>query len=133
VKLGDSFGPSWSTHWFRVEIALPFSSIPIHFRWDSGSEALLLNEKGEPLQGLTGGDGGDRRHVYPLKPHQLQQEGGVLVLFVEMAGNGLFGAGRDGSLILPPNPDRTYTLKRCDIALFEHEAYDLWMDFTIIT
>ncbi len=23
VKVGDKFGPSWATHWFRVELTLP--------------------------------------------------------------------------------------------------------------
>lgn len=49
-----------------------------------------------------------------------------------MACNGLFGAASDGMMINPPDPNRTFELKMCEIAVFDREAYDLSMDFRII-
>lgn len=56
--VGAEFGPSWSTHWFRVTIALPKGwedQSPI-FRWSSGSEALVFSCDGHVLQGLSDQD-----------------------------------------------------------------------------
>ncbi len=37
AKVGDEFGPSWTTHWFRVRAAVPreWDGLgPLMFRWD---------------------------------------------------------------------------------------------------
>lgn len=52
-KVGESFGPSWSTHWFRLAIAIPpaWRGCEVHLLWDSNSEAMVY-ENGVPAQGL---------------------------------------------------------------------------------
>ncbi|KAJ8314849.1 hypothetical protein KUTeg_006999 [Tegillarca granosa] len=42
-KLGMSFGPTWSTHWFRLDIEIPDSweGEEVHLLWNSHSEALV--------------------------------------------------------------------------------------------
>ncbi len=52
-------------------------------------------------------------------------------LYVEVAANGLFGAG-EGGLINPPDPSRHYPLSTVDVAVFNQEAYDLLVDLTTI-
>ncbi|KAF6806246.1 alpha-mannosidase, partial [Colletotrichum sojae] len=57
VGVGESFGPSWSTHWFKVDIAIPeemrqMEHLELH--WDCSNEATVWSARGEPLQGLTG-------------------------------------------------------------------------------
>ena len=50
-KIGDKFGPSYSTHMFRVELAIPKRWIEedpgceIHFIWNADCEASLYNPK----------------------------------------------------------------------------------------
>lgn len=57
AHLGDRFGPSWSTHWFRVEITIPSSEgwggEEVVLRWQTGCEALIWSSSGVPLQGLS--------------------------------------------------------------------------------
>lgn len=53
-------------------------------------------------------------------------------LYVEMAANGMFGAGRDG-LINAPDPSREYTLSMAEVAVFDAAYYQLLMDLTVIT
>lgn len=53
------------------------------------------------------------------------------VLYVEVAVNGMFGAGQ-GGMINPPDPDRHCSLSLSDIAVFDQEVYDLIMDLTIL-
>jgi alpha-mannosidase len=62
AKIGQSFGPSWTTHWFRVAITVPtaWAGEEVHFLWDAQCEGLLF-VNGEPVQGLLGGNGVDRR------------------------------------------------------------------------
>lgn len=52
TRLGESFGPSWTTHWFRLRGSVPqeWSGSEVYLRWDSGSEALVWSEDGMPLQ-----------------------------------------------------------------------------------
>lgn len=42
AKVGDKFGRSWSTHWFKVNITIPakFAGQEVHLLWDSESEAM---------------------------------------------------------------------------------------------
>ena len=52
TKIGEQFGPTWSTHWFRVSFLIPqeWQGNEIHFIWDSDSEATLWSENGTILQ-----------------------------------------------------------------------------------
>ena len=42
-KVGESFGPSWATFWFRVRCVVPdiWRNHPIHFLWDANNEGLI--------------------------------------------------------------------------------------------
>jgi alpha-mannosidase len=56
TKVGqDSFGPSWSTHWFRVHIVIPeeMDGQRVLFQWKMGCEAMVWSPEGVPLQGLS--------------------------------------------------------------------------------
>jgi len=126
-----TFGPSWSTHWFILNIKVPkeWQGKGVHLVWDSSSEAMIFDTKGLPIQGLTGGDGGDKRHEFPLV--EKAEGGDTFTFFIEMACNGLFGIG-GATMISEPDKDRTFELKKCEIAVFDHEAYELLMDFKLI-
>ena len=50
---------------------------------------------------------------------------------MEMAANGMFGAGKDG-LINAPDPAREYTLTMAEVAVFDAACYQVLMDLTVI-
>ena len=52
-------------------------------------------------------------------------------LYVEVAANGMFGAGKDG-MINAPDPAREYTLSMAEIAVFDAAVYEVLMDLTVI-
>lgn len=54
-----------------------------------------------------------------------------LTLFVELACNGLFGAGK-GSMISPPDPDRRFTLSKAELVVFNRDVYELLVDLEIL-
>ena len=53
------------------------------------------------------------------------------VLYIEVACNGMFGAGR-GGLINPPDPDTTFTISVAEVSVFEEDVYQLLMDITVL-
>jgi alpha-mannosidase len=107
TRKGESFGPSWSTHWIKVALQIPShleDKERLEFHWDSSNEALIWNEDGEPLQGLTGG--GER--VEWILP-EAWRDGEEHIFYIEVACNGMFG-NADSDIIQPPNPDRYFRL-----------------------
>ncbi|CAG0887056.1 unnamed protein product [Cyprideis torosa] len=137
VKIGDAFGPTWATHWFKVELRIPDEwaesldkKCEAHFRWNSNSEALLYSESGSVLQGLSFMNTG--RNFYVLTEAEKKDASSrSITFFVEMACNEDFGAGGD-KFLTPPNETRTYKLEKADLALFNQEAYKLLMDLEVL-
>lgn len=72
---------------------------PVEF--DPGCEAMVFTTDGTPLQGITGGNGGDRRveHIIPRK----SVEKGTYELVIESSCNGMFGVPWNGDTIAPPD------------------------------
>lgn len=60
AKKGDSFGPSWTNHWWKVTLNIPADWQKyerVQFEFDPGCEAMVFATDGTPLQGITGGYG----------------------------------------------------------------------------
>lgn len=107
----------------------------VHLIWDSNSEALVLSEQALPIQGLVGGDHWARRADYPLFPDRqdsVAKENETVRIYMQIACNGLFGAGRGGD-IEPPDMDRFYTLEECCLAVFDPVAWALIHDLTLLS
>ncbi|KAI9591192.1 galactose mutarotase-like domain-containing protein [Syncephalis fuscata] len=126
------FGPTWSTHWFRVEVKVPkdwSSEEEVQYWFDAGNEAMVWSEDGTPLHGLTGGNGGER-HVDHIIPSDYVKSGKPYRFYVEMACNGLFGAGMN--FIGPPDENRQYYVNTSDLVVPNKLAWALYYDFQII-
>jgi len=129
VQVGEQFGPVWSTHWVRVDIAIPveWAGREVHFLWDSHSEACIW-QNGQPQQGLTGSsnswDSAAVRKEYILS--RSAAGGEAIQLYVEVACNGLFGA--------PPPfmPGQVGLLIQAEIAVFDRQAWDLLWNFRVV-
>lgn len=131
TKVGELFGPSWSTHWFKVTLKVPPNLLhkeQLELHWDANNEALIWTEEGEPLQGLTGG--GER--VEWVLPKSFR-DGKFHTIYIEMACNRMFGNPPGGDIIQPPDPNRYYQLHKADIVAVNQEARALFFDFWIIS
>lgn len=131
TKVGESFGPSWSTHWFKVQFKLPYewtykSQVELH--WDANNEGLVWTEDGRPLQGLTGG--GER--VEWIVPLEWRDYDKWHTIYIEMACNGMFGNAPGGDSIQPPRPDKYFQLGQADLVSVNLQARALFYDFWII-
>ncbi|GAA5860859.1 hypothetical protein JCM8547_003871 [Rhodosporidiobolus lusitaniae] len=133
VKKGLSYGPSWTNHWFRVTLNLPQHSSWQHaervqFEFDPSCEALFFSTEGEPLQGITGGFGGDRRVEFILPE---DKRGGTYRYYIEVSCNAMFGNGL-GETNNPPDNNRYFTLNSADLVVPRMEAWRLLWDFRTI-
>lgn len=130
THVGASFGPSWSTHWFRVHLTVPKdmrNKDHLEFHWDANNEGLVWTEDGHPLQGLTGG--GER--VEWIIP-EAWRDGSEHTFYIEMACNGMFGNAPGSDSIQPPKTDAYYTLRTARIVAVNLDARALFYDFWII-
>lgn len=127
TEIGASFGPSWSTHWFKVVLTVPEEIADdelLELHWDANNEGLVWTENGKPLQGLTGG--GER--IEWVIPSSFM-DGKEHTIYIEMACNGMFGNAPDGSTsIAPPDPNRFFTLSKADIVSVNYQARMLHID-----
>lgn len=127
---GESFGPSWSTHWFKVQFTVPQewdAEERVELHWDSNSEGMVWTEDGKPLQGLTGG--GERVEWIVTDKYRTGKEE---TIYIEMACNGMFGNPTGGDTIQPPNPNRYFQLAVADLVAVNLEARALFYDFWIL-
>lgn len=127
TSVGASFGPSWSTHWFKVQLTVPKELLKkerLEFHWDADNEGLIWTEDGHTVHGLTGG--GER--VEWILPDAFR-DGKEHTFYIEMACNGMFGNAPGGDSIQPPRPDKYYTLHTADIVAVNLEARALFFDF----
>ncbi|XP_067129297.1 alpha-mannosidase 2C1-like isoform X2 [Centruroides vittatus] len=127
TKPGSSFGPTWSTHWFKMEIQIPDSWLgkEVHLRWDAGCEAMVWSNDGLPLQGLSS-ERKDFIISYNVTLEDLRQ-----TYYIEMACNTLIGAGKP-TMISPPDPDHYFTLNIAEIAVFDRQVYNLIIDLEVM-
>ncbi|KAF9447763.1 glycoside hydrolase family 38 protein, partial [Macrolepiota fuliginosa MF-IS2] len=130
AKKGDSFGPSWTNHWWKVSIVIPeyFKQYErVQFEFDPGCEAMIYTVDGVPLQGITGGFGGDRRVEYIIPPRA--REEGHHEFIIESSCNGMFGVPWNGDTIQPPDMNRYFSLASADLVVPNQEAWSLLWDF----
>jgi alpha-mannosidase len=125
-----TFGPAWSTHWFKIGYQIPreWKGREVSLYFDSSSEGCVWSADGVPLQGLTGynwGAEGFRSH-YRLTSNARGGETGTL--YVEAAVNGLFGF--DPKHLDTAN--KTGHLRKAELATRDGAVWDLLMDFTVI-
>ncbi|XP_008061911.1 alpha-mannosidase 2C1 isoform X4 [Carlito syrichta] len=129
AHVGDSFGPTWWTCWFRVELTIPEAWVgqEVHLCWESDGEGLVWRD-GEPVQGLT--KEGEKTS-YVLTDRLGEGDPRSLTLFVEVACNGLLGAGK-GSMIAAPDPEKMFQLSRAELAVFHRDVHKLLVDLELL-
>ncbi|PHH60418.1 hypothetical protein CDD81_1696 [Ophiocordyceps australis] len=127
TRTGASFGPSWTTHWFRLHLTVPKEMMKeelVVLEWDANNEAMVWSHDGMPLQGLTGGD----ERIEWIIPKAMR-DGKEHVIYIEMACNGMFGNAPSGRpSIAPPAPDRYFSLSKANIAAPNVPARALYFD-----
>uniref|UniRef100_A0A8C3WBT3 Alpha-mannosidase 2C1 n=1 Tax=Catagonus wagneri TaxID=51154 RepID=A0A8C3WBT3_9CETA len=129
AQVGDGFGPTWWTCWFRVELTIPEAWVgqEVHLCWESDGEGLVWCD-GEPVQGLT--KEGEKTS-YVLTDKLGEEDPRSLTLYVEVACNGLLGAGK-GSMIAAPDPEKMFQVSRAELAVFRRDVHKLLVDLELL-
>ncbi|SPN97108.1 probable alpha-mannosidase [Cephalotrichum gorgonifer] len=130
TSVGRSFGPAWSTHWFKVILTVPEDlrdKEHLELHWDAHNEGMVWSEDGKPLQGLTGN--GER--IEWILPSAFR-DGQEHVIYIEMACNGMFGNAPGGDSIQPPDPNKRFQLSKATIVAVNLQARALSIDIWII-
>uniref|UniRef100_A0A1I7VP26 alpha-mannosidase n=1 Tax=Loa loa TaxID=7209 RepID=A0A1I7VP26_LOALO len=126
VGVGFKFGPTWTTHWFQVDISLPQNcqtETKIVLRFDPNCEALLWSVDGQPIKGLSP-DFGRTDLAIPSSPT-------VQRFYIEASCSDRFGDG-DGNAIGPVKMDKVFELKRCELAEYSSTIHNLIIDFELL-
>jgi alpha-mannosidase len=115
---GEQFGPLWATYWLRVRATVPeeWRGRRVELLFVSNSEAALWRD-GVVVQGLNTGGAGERPDAVIGDP----AEPGPVELWIELACNGMFGRRTSARA--------EAILDRCELALFDPEAWRLSFDF----
>jgi alpha-mannosidase len=129
LNIGTQLTPIWSTHWVKVEYAIPeaWRGGEVYLLWDSTSEGCVWID-GQPEQGLTGtasywGEFGPMRMRYRLT--QAARGGETGTLYIEVAVNTLFGS-------VSEKYHTVGLLRQAELALFDREAWNLYWDMFVI-
>jgi alpha-mannosidase len=127
AKVGEWFGPSWSTHWFKVQLTVPKHMLDkehLELEWDANCEGMIWTEHGDVVHGLTGG--GERTQW--ILPDEFR-DGKEHLFYVEIACNGMFGNAPGGDSIQPPDPNKYFQLHTAQVVAVNLEARGLYFDF----
>ncbi|KAM8972229.1 alpha-mannosidase 2C1 [Pelodytes ibericus] len=129
TEVGQNFGPTWWTCWFKVQLSIPKQWLgkEVHLIWESDGEGMVW-KNGEPVQGLT--KEGEKTS-YVLTNELKVQDPHCMTLYIEMACNGLFGAGQN-SMIAPVDLCKTFSLQKAELAIVHRDVQELLLDFEII-
>ena len=106
----------------------------VHLICDTQAEALLYSADGQIIQGLSEGDGNQRRisvAVWKKDSVTWAEPGRAQTFFVEMACNRMFGAGKD-DMIAAPDPNVTYTFQSAHLVVWDPIAWDLVRQFSLL-
>uniref|UniRef100_A0A671UPQ0 alpha-mannosidase n=1 Tax=Sparus aurata TaxID=8175 RepID=A0A671UPQ0_SPAAU len=119
----------WWTCWFKVSLKIPESwrGKEVHLLWESDGEAMVWRD-GQPVQGLT--KEGEKTS-YILSECLKDEEPHSITLYVEVACNGLFGAGQ-GSMIAAPDPNRKFSVQKAQLVVFNRDVQEVLTDFEML-
>jgi alpha-mannosidase len=123
IRVGERWGGNWESAWFRFSGEIPISwegRGEVFFLIDTGSEACVFSEDGEPLCGLTSSEGRRdptwRKGLFPANG----KPGERVELLVEAAANLMFGHVSDCHL------------REASLVLLRRDRWELWHDMQFL-
>jgi len=136
---GEKWGETWDSAWFHIKADIPenWSNKNIALHLDFNGEALIFDEQGTPLYGLTNGsvfDNDYSKDVYRLPSDYSDRES--IDLWIETAANHLFGIDRDEDLSnTDPKRHGEYRgiVNHMSLCIFDETLWHLWLDVQVLS
>ena len=131
IKEGEQWGEEWESGWFHLRGKVPsnWKGRDIVARLDFGGEALIFDDSGCPVYGLSNGSVFDLDYSKDIYRLFTSSKGGEVVdLYVEAAANIMFGINRHGD---PKSNDPKIhghfnaKLKHAKLAIFDTELWHM--------
>ena len=139
IRVGETWGEAWDSAWFHIKADIPseWKNDHVALHLDFNSEALIFDEKGIPLYGLSNGsvfDSNYSKAVYRLASQTLGRES--VDLWIETAANHLFGIENQE---VPNRSDLTLHEKyagrvnHMSLCRFDESLWHLWLDVQVLS
>lgn len=127
AKLGEQFGPLWTTFWFQGEATLPaeWAGKRVDLIWIAHYCESTLWLDGKPLQALNFSFG-DRPEAILTEKAKPKQK---IEFQIEMACNTAYGEWPDEKPYASQSP---YVLDKCELGVFDPLAWSLYLDFLVL-
>jgi alpha-mannosidase len=138
IQTGENWGTEWDSAWFHLSGKVPASwkGSALAAKLDFNGEALLFNEKGEALQGLTNGSVFSQNSARPYRLLSDKCQGGEEInLIIEASASNLFGINKeDDPKRDAPKRHGNYLGKvnHMELFSFNKDYYDLYCDFDVL-
>lgn len=139
ISEGETWGRAWDSAWFRLKGTVPaeWQGRKVVAQLDFNSEALVVDDDGTPLQGLTKSTVyvmNWSREIFPL--FDSAKGGEEVSLWVEAAANHITGV-RNVEEDLPRGEPRRYgsytgKVNKIRLAVFDDELKQLGNDFFVL-
>lgn len=135
IKEGDQWGTEWDSAWFELKAKVPAAwegrALTAHL--DFNGEALIFDEEGRALQGLSDGSVFWANYSRAFRPLTDSCRGGEEIsLVIEASASNLFGINKeDDPKRDAPKRHGNYQgrVNHMKLCLFNREYYDLYCDF----
>jgi alpha-mannosidase len=137
-RVGDRWGPPWSTTWFRITGKIPSGwagrtvEALIDIGFDQGAtgfnaEGLVYRRSGQPVKGL-------HPSTSWVRLADPAQGGENVELYVEGAANPMIAAFRPTPLgdLATAGDQPLYRIERVELAIFENEVWELVADLEVL-
>ena len=139
ISEGENWGTTWQSGWFHFDAVVPEAWRGRHVvaRIDVGGEALVFQENGCPLLGLTNNSVYDYAHAKEIHHLLPEAKGGEHIkLIVEGAANELWGVKRVGDPEFMEQPSRLHghyqgELRAARLQCFDDDHWRLSIDLEV--
>jgi len=139
IKVGENWGETWDSAWFHIKAHIPseWENDHIAFHLDFNGEALIFDDEGIPLYGLTNGSVFDKdysKDVYRLPADY--SYGDSVELWIETAANHIMGIDRDEDPEkedLNRHGEYTGIVNHMSLCRFDETLWHLWLDVQVLS
>ena len=129
ASVGERFGPLFATYWFKLHASVPkaWKDERVELQWRTNSESTLWFGD-RSIQGLNQGRGGMRTNAMLLESASGGEE---IEMYLEMACNGLFGAGEKNHNL--PEHHLPFMFEYARLGQFDPVAWDMYHDLLVLS
>jgi alpha-mannosidase len=136
AEKGDVWGEAWDSAWFNLQATIPaeWRGAAVAVQIDLNGEALIFDESGCPVYGLSGGSvflPGYKKDIYLITESCAGRE--RVDLWIEAAANHLFGiSGSPANSDMGEGSAYRGCVNQINLVKYDLETWHLWLDIDVL-